>query len=55
LTYSNTTNSLELNEAQSRYILIDPGLIKAGWNIDDHTQVLRGMPVGCYDALSSGQ
>lgn len=44
---------LELNEAQSRYILIDPGLRRAGWNLDDHTQVLREVPVDGDDAMAT--
>jgi type I site-specific restriction endonuclease len=28
-----------LNEAQARYVLIDPALDKAGWKLHDRTQV----------------
>jgi type I restriction enzyme R subunit len=50
LTCSNHKGTLELNEAQARQIFIDPGLRRAGWNLDDHTQVLREVPVDGYDA-----
>lgn len=39
-----------LNEGQARYLLIDPALTKAGWNLDDRTQVLLEVPVDGYDA-----
>ncbi len=39
-----------LNEGQARYILIDPALRKAGWNLDDRTQVGFEVPVDGYDA-----
>jgi len=39
-----------LNEGQARYILIDPALRDAGWNLDDRTQVGFEIPVDGYDA-----
>jgi hypothetical protein len=45
LTNSGTTRTLELSEAQSRHIFADPGLRRAGWNPDDHTQVVHEAPV----------
>ena len=39
-----------LNEAQARYILIDPALDKAGWKLYDRTQVGLEVPVDGYDA-----
>jgi hypothetical protein len=39
-----------LNEARTRYILIDPALTKAGWNLEDRTQVGLEIPVDGYDA-----
>ena len=39
-----------LSEGQARYLLIDPALAKAGWNLDDRTQVLFEVPVDGYDA-----
>jgi len=42
------TNSL--NEGQARYILIDPALRNAGWNLDDRSQVGFEVPVDGYDA-----
>ncbi len=38
------------NEARTRYILIDPALTKAGWNLEDRTQVGLEIPVDGYDA-----
>lgn len=43
-------NSGQLNEAQTRYNLIDPSLIKAGWNLSDRTQIWFEVPVQGYDA-----
>lgn len=40
----------KLNEAQARYVLIDPGLEKAGWRLGDRTQVGFEVPVDGYDA-----
>lgn len=37
------------NEDQARYILIDPALRNAGWNLDDRTQGFE-VPVDDYDA-----
>jgi hypothetical protein len=42
---------LSLNESQSRYLIIDPGLQAAGWNLGDRTQVRLEMPVDGYDAV----
>ncbi len=39
-----------LNEGQARYILIDPALRGAGWNLEDWTQVGFEIPVDGYDA-----
>ena len=38
------------NEAETRYNLIDPMLIKAGWNLADRRQVGFEIPVEGYDA-----
>lgn len=43
-------DTLSLNEAQARYLLIDPALVRAGWNLDDRTQVRFEVPVDGYDA-----
>lgn len=50
MTLSRDKPTRELNEAQARYILIDPAMVKAGWNLGDHTQVRREVPVDGYDA-----
>lgn len=39
-----------LNEAETRYNLIDPLLTKAGWNLADRTSVSFEVPVDGYDA-----
>ena len=39
-----------LSEGQARYILIDPALRGAGWNLEDRTQVGFEIPVDGYDA-----
>lgn len=39
----------KLNEAKTRIKLIDPLLIAAGWDLNDHTKVLREVPVDGYD------
>jgi len=39
-----------LSEAQARYVIIDPALRDAGWNLDDRTQVGFEIPVDGYDA-----
>lgn len=44
------SSTLSLNEAQARYLLIDPALTAAGWNLDDRTQVGFEVPVDGYDA-----
>lgn len=41
---------LDLNEAQARTELIDPSLTRAGWDLSDHLQVRREVPVDGYDA-----
>ena len=38
-----------LNEKETRYSIIDPLLVKAGWNLADHTQVGFEIPVQNYD------
>lgn len=38
-----------ISEAQTRYNYIDPQLEKAGWNLNDHTQVGFEIPVDGYD------
>lgn len=43
-------DTLSLNEAQARYLLIDPALERAGWNLADRTQVRFEVPVDGYDA-----
>lgn len=43
-------DTLSLNEGQARFILIDPTLRSAGWNLDDRTQVGFEVPVDGYDA-----
>jgi type I restriction enzyme R subunit len=40
---------INLNEKDTRYSIIDPLLIKAGWNLADHTQVGFDIPVQNYD------
>jgi type I site-specific restriction endonuclease len=47
---SNPESTLSLNEARSRYILIDPALRNAGWNLNDRTQIGFEIPVDGYDA-----
>jgi type I site-specific restriction endonuclease len=39
-----------LNEAETRYNLIDPLITKAGWNLADRTSVSFEVPVDGYDA-----
>ena len=41
---------LELNESETRALLIDPFIEKAEWKLGDRTQVLREIPVDGYDA-----
>ena len=41
---------LQLNEAETRYNLIDPLLIKAGWNLDVRRNVDFGIPINTYNA-----
>lgn len=38
------------NEARTRKLLIDPQLARAGWRLDDRTQVRLEIPVDGYDA-----
>ncbi len=40
----------QLNEADTRYNLIDPQLVKAGWNLADRRSVGFEIPVDGYDA-----
>ena len=40
---------LQINEKETRYSIIDPLLVKAGWNLADHTQVGFEIPVTNYD------
>ena len=44
------TTTSSLNEAQARYVIIDPALRDAGWNLDDRAQVGFEIPVDGYDA-----
>lgn len=43
-------SSWNLNESETRALLIDPQLEKRGWKLGDRTQVLREIPVDGYDA-----
>jgi type I site-specific restriction endonuclease len=40
---------MDLNEAKTRALLINPQLERAGWNLSDHTQVQFEVPVKGYD------
>jgi|CXWL01.1.fsa_nt_gi type I restriction enzyme R subunit len=40
----------QLNEADTRYNLIDPQLVKAGWNLADRRSIGFEIPVDGYDA-----
>jgi type I restriction enzyme R subunit len=40
---------LNISEKETRYSIIDPLLIKAGWNLADHTHVGFEIPVQNYD------
>jgi type I restriction enzyme R subunit len=40
---------MELNEAQTRAVLINPQLVRAEWKLDDHMQVRFEVPVAGYD------
>lgn len=40
---------INLSEKETRYSIIDPLLIKAGWNLADHTQVGFEIPIQNYD------
>src|SRR6187431_163244 len=40
----------QFNEAQTRYNLIDPLLVKAGWNLADRRSIGFEIPVDGYDA-----
>lgn len=42
-------SALSFNEGQARYILIDPALRDAGWNLEDRTQVGFEIPVDGYE------
>lgn len=41
---------MSLNEATTRQDLIDPAIAKAGWNLEDISQVRFEIPVDGYDA-----
>jgi type I site-specific restriction endonuclease len=41
--------SYTFREKETRYSIIDPVLVKAGWNLADHTQVGFEIPVQNYD------
>jgi len=43
-------SDFELNESETRALLIDPWITKAGWNLGDRTQVIREIPVDGYNA-----
>lgn len=43
-------DTLAFNEGRARYVLVDPALRTAGWNLDDRTQVGFEVPVDGYDA-----
>ena len=40
---------MQLNESQTRALLINPLLVKAEWKLNDHTQVGFEIPVEGYD------
>ena len=40
---------MELNESQTRALLINPQLLAAGWKLSDRTQVRFEVPVVGYD------
>ena len=40
---------MELNESQTRAVLINPQLLAAGWKLSDRTQVRFEVPVAGYD------
>jgi len=41
-----------ISEAETRFSIIDPQLKKAGWNVNDRTQVGIEIPVSGYDTSS---
>jgi type I restriction enzyme, R subunit len=43
-------SDFELNESETRALLVDPWLEKAGWRFNDRTQISREIPVDGYDA-----
>lgn len=43
--------SLNINERETRYSIIDPLLVKAKWNLTDHRQVGFEIPVKNYDKI----
>jgi type I site-specific restriction endonuclease len=45
-------DTYSLNEAQARYVLINPALRQAGWNLDNRAQIGFEVPVDGYDAES---
>ena len=46
--YESTADS-KTNELRTRSSLIDPALKRAGWNVNDRTQVGLEIPVDGYD------
>jgi len=44
------SDHLQLNEAETRYNLIDPLLVKAGWDLANRRSVGFEIPVDGYDA-----
>jgi hypothetical protein len=40
---------MDLNEARTRALLINPQLERSGWNLSDHSQVQFEIPVTGYD------
>src|ERR1039457_6946788 len=40
----------QLSESETRYTLIDPMVVKAGWNLADRRQIAFEVPVDGYDA-----
>ena len=43
-----------LNKSETRYRLIDPTLVNAGWNMADRSQIWTEVLVQGYDALHTG-
>ncbi|MGA8612241.1 MAG: hypothetical protein WB760_11080 [Xanthobacteraceae bacterium] len=42
---------MDLNEAKTRALLINPLFVRAGWNLADHSQVQFEVPVQGYDPM----